>query len=108
MRSLLTFAHGVHPPERKELTEAVKVRRMPFPDEVVLPLNQHTGKPARLLVKEDDRVQRGDKVRRGQPIAKVGSSGNVARPQLHFEVRKGSRAINPRQLLQPSPLAKAG
>ncbi len=40
-------------------------------------------------------VARGDTVRRGQVIAKVGSSGNVASPQLHFEIRKGKRAINP-------------
>ena len=53
-------------------------------------------------------VQRGDTVKRGQPIAKVGSSGNVARPQLHFEIRKGSRAIDPRQLLEPSKIASAG
>jgi electron transport complex protein RnfC len=35
---------------------------MPFPEEVVLPLRQHAGKPARLLVKEGDRVERGDKI----------------------------------------------
>jgi len=35
---------------------------MPFPSEVVLPLSQHTGKPARLIVAEGDRVERGDKL----------------------------------------------
>ncbi len=35
---------------------------MPFPDEVVLPLSQHTGKPARLLVQVGDEVERGDKI----------------------------------------------
>lgn len=40
-------------------------------------------------------VQRGDRVRRGQAIARVGSTGNVDRPQLHFEIRKGRKAINP-------------
>ena len=45
----LTFRHGVHPPELKELTEAKSIRRMPFPEEVVLPLSQHTGKPARVI-----------------------------------------------------------
>ena len=44
-------------------------------------------------------VRRGDKVRRGQAIARVGSSGNVDRPQLHFEIRKGRRAINPKARL---------
>jgi len=56
------FRHGVHPPEAKELTSHLPIRRMPFPDEVVLPLRQHTGKPARVLVRKGDRVERGDKV----------------------------------------------
>jgi len=40
-------------------------------------------------------VKRQDKVNKGQIIARVGTSGNVVRPQLHFEVRKGKRAIDP-------------
>lgn len=44
-------------------------------------------------------VKRGDKVRKGQTISKVGSSGNVSSPQLHFEIRKGKRAIDPFQKL---------
>ena len=54
------FRHGVHPPESKDLTSALAIRRMPFPAEVVLPLRQHAGKPARLLVATGDRVLRGD------------------------------------------------
>ena len=57
-----SFRHGVHPPDSKSLTEAVSVRRMPFPEEIVLPLRQHAGKPARLIVKKGDHVERGDKV----------------------------------------------
>jgi Na+-translocating ferredoxin:NAD+ oxidoreductase subunit C len=56
------FRHGVHPPERKELTAQLPIRRMPFPDEVVLPLRQHAGKPARPLVSRGDHVERGDKI----------------------------------------------
>ena len=44
-------------------------------------------------------VQRGQKVRRGQTIARVGTTGNVARPQLHFELRQGTRAVDPLKLL---------
>ena len=40
-------------------------------------------------------VRRGDRVTRGQVIAKVGSTGSVDRPQLHFELRRGSRALDP-------------
>jgi len=56
----LTFRHGVHPPELKQLTADVRVRRLPYPKEVVLPLSQHTGKPAKPLVRVGDRVERGD------------------------------------------------
>lgn len=44
-------------------------------------------------------VKRGDIVRRGQVIAKVGRTGNVSKPQLHFELRRGERAVNPRSFL---------
>ncbi len=51
-------------------------------------------------------VGRGDTVRRGQVIARMGSSGNVARPQLHFEIRRGKRAVNPlKHLARPSKTA---
>ncbi len=35
---------------------------MPFPSEIVLPLRQHAGTPARAIVAPGDRVERGDKV----------------------------------------------
>ena len=35
---------------------------MPYPDELVLPLRQHAGKPAKVCVKVGDKVERGDKV----------------------------------------------
>ena len=37
----------------------------------------------------------GDKVRRGQVIAEVGSTGTVSTAQLHFELRKGTEPLNP-------------
>lgn len=40
-------------------------------------------------------VKRGDRVAAGQAIAQVGKTGNVGTPQLHFEVRKGTQAVNP-------------
>jgi len=40
-------------------------------------------------------VSRGDVVQQGQVIATVGRTGNVDTPQLHFEVRKGTQAMNP-------------
>ena len=53
------FRHGVHPPEEKGLTRELPIRRMPYPDELVLPLRQHAGKPATLCVAVGDHVERG-------------------------------------------------
>lgn len=44
-------------------------------------------------------VARGDVVSRGQVIARVGKSGGIDAPQLHFEVRQGARAVDPRKFL---------
>lgn len=45
-------------------------------------------------------VKRGDPVRRGQVVARVGSTGGVPSPQLHFEVRQGRRAVDPEPYLE--------
>jgi murein DD-endopeptidase MepM/ murein hydrolase activator NlpD len=52
-------------------------------------------------------VKRGEKVARGQVIARVGSTGNVREPQLHFELRRGNHAVDPREFLAPLPTAAA-
>jgi murein DD-endopeptidase MepM/ murein hydrolase activator NlpD len=44
-------------------------------------------------------VKRGQKVNRGQTIAKSGQSGNVTSPQIHFEIRKGSQPVDPMKYL---------
>src|SRR5207244_4973649 len=48
-------------------------------------------------------VKRGDPVSRGQAIAKVGTTGGVSEPQLHFELRRGKQPVDPRWLLAPAP-----
>ena len=40
-------------------------------------------------------VKRGQHVARGQPIAKVGATGAVSESQLHFEIRRGTRVLDP-------------
>jgi murein DD-endopeptidase MepM/ murein hydrolase activator NlpD len=45
-------------------------------------------------------VQAGDKIKEGQVIARVGATGGVKKPQLHFEIRKGRRALDPLQYLE--------
>lgn len=44
-------------------------------------------------------VNRGDRVEKGQVIGLAGATGDVDRPQLHFEIRKGVQPVNPRLLL---------
>ncbi len=50
-------------------------------------------------------VKRGEKIERGQVIARVGSTGNVSEPQLHFELRRGQHAVDPREFMGPLPTA---
>lgn len=56
------FQRGVHPPSNKA-TANMRIRRLPFPPRVVVPLSQHIGKAPRPIVRV------GQEVVRGQPIA---------------------------------------
>lgn len=40
-------------------------------------------------------VKRGDKLTKGQVLGTVGDTGYVATPQLHFEIRKDRKPLNP-------------
>ena len=44
-------------------------------------------------------VEVGDIVRRGQVIARVGDTGDVSTSQLHFEIRRGTKPVNPESVL---------
>ncbi len=44
-------------------------------------------------------VNRGEKISRGQIIARAGATGSVSQPQLHFELRKGQKPIDPKPYL---------
>ncbi|OJF89943.1 LysM peptidoglycan-binding domain-containing M23 family metallopeptidase [Pararhizobium antarcticum] len=46
------------------------------------------------------KVQRGQKIQRGQTLAASGMSGTAAQPQVHFEVRKNATAVNPATFLE--------
>jgi len=46
------------------------------------------------------KVKRGQVLKRGQTLGTVGSTGSVDSPQLHFEVRRGTKAINPVRYLE--------
>jgi murein DD-endopeptidase MepM/ murein hydrolase activator NlpD len=40
-------------------------------------------------------VKKGDDIRRGQTIATAGMTGSVSSPQVHFELRKKAKPVNP-------------
>ncbi|WP_353641279.1 peptidoglycan DD-metalloendopeptidase family protein [Mesorhizobium sp. WSM2239] len=46
------------------------------------------------------KVARGEKVKRGQEIARSGMSGTTDAPKLHFEVRKNSAPVDPTTFLE--------
>jgi electron transport complex protein RnfC len=60
-----TFEHGIHPPEHKEITAKLPIRRLPFAPRLIVPLSQHAGAPAVPLVKQ------GQEIVRGEPIARA-------------------------------------
>ena len=44
-------------------------------------------------------VKKGQTLKVGDTLGTVGSTGQVDTPQLHFEIRKGSKALNPQKYL---------
>jgi electron transport complex protein RnfC len=55
-----TFPHGIHLEEHKAETNAKPTRRLPFAPEIIVPLAQHVGKPAKPLVFKGQHVTRGE------------------------------------------------
>lgn len=62
MTQLWDFTGGIHPPENKHQSTARPIRKGAMPDRLVLPLQQHIGEPAELVVAVDDRVLKGQKI----------------------------------------------
>ncbi len=60
---------GAHPPDNKWTNEE-PIRKLPLPDKILLPVIQHIGKPAKIL------VQSGDNVLTGQMVAVA--DGNIS------------------------------
>ncbi|MEO1141826.1 MAG: peptidoglycan DD-metalloendopeptidase family protein [Pseudomonadota bacterium] len=48
---------------------------------------------------KDFKVKKGDRVSRGQIIARSGKTGDADRPKLHFELRKNSNPVDPKRHL---------
>jgi murein DD-endopeptidase MepM/ murein hydrolase activator NlpD len=54
------------------------------------------------------KVHQGDHINQGTLISLLGNTGHSTGPHVHFEIRQGDTAVNPRTLLPQSKLAEAG
>jgi len=61
-----TFAHGVHPPQRKSLAADAPIEIIPTPEKILLPLQQHIGGPCTPLVKARQEVVFGEMIGKGE------------------------------------------
>ena len=52
---------GIHPPENK-LSSSIQIERATLPKKVVLPISQHIGAPAKIIVSQGDEVKVGQKI----------------------------------------------
>ena len=82
-----TFDGGVHPYDAKLSTKTCAIDQMPLPAEVVLPVSQHIGAPAKVIVEKDQTVSKG------QVVAEAG--GFVSVP-IHASISGTVKAIEPR------------
>jgi electron transport complex protein RnfC len=68
---LKTFRHGVHPPDGKDDTSDLEIRQFPFAPLLIVPLVQHIGRPSLPIVREGQRVSRGQQIARADGFVSV-------------------------------------
>jgi len=81
-----TFKHGVHPPERKHLSEDLPIEVVPSPKQVLLPMLQHVGAPSIPVVKAKDVVAYGDMVCKSGGFVSAPLHAPIAGKVLKFAV----------------------
>jgi electron transport complex protein RnfC len=101
---LRTFRHGIHPPELKEETSGLAIRRFPFAPLLIVPLVQHVGRPSLPVVREGERVARGQQIGRPDGVMSVAmhapASGVVRRIALAPSI---TGRMVPAVYLEPEP-----
>ncbi len=82
---LKSFKKGVHPEEFKNYTEHKSLERLPLPEQVFIPLNQHIGAPAKPV------VEKGQAVKTGEVI---GASAGFVSSRVHASISGTVKAID--------------
>ncbi len=90
---LATFKGGIHPYEGKEMSENKPVQVLLPKGEMVFPMAQHIGAPAKPLVKKGDRVLVGQK---------IGEAGGFISANVICSVSGTVKAVEPRLMVNGS------
>ena len=100
-KKLATFKGGVHPKDAKDLNRFEKLERLPYPEQIVLPLSQGFGAPS-VLVKEV-----GESVKRGELIASSSSAlGNSIYSPVSGEITQNVSVVLPSSITSPAVVIK--
>ncbi len=101
---LKTFRHGIHPPESKGETAGLPIRQFPFAPLLIVPLVQHLGKPSVPVVRQGQKVARGECVGRPDGFMSVAmhapASGTVRSIGLTPSI---SGRMVPAVFIEPQP-----
>jgi len=95
MRKIWDFPGGVHPPDNKHQSTQHAIKTAPIPSQLVLPLSQHAGQPAKPV------VETGEYVLKGQLIA---SAEGFVSAAIHAPTSGKISAIEKRPVADPSGL----
>ncbi len=77
---------GVHPDDFKKYSKNVPIDNAPIPVKVVIPLSQHLGKPAKVLVKKGDVVTEGQLI--GEKDGPISANIHSSVPGKVIDVKK--------------------
>ncbi|MEZ8155821.1 electron transport complex subunit RsxC [Vibrio splendidus] len=95
--SIWNFPGGVHPAENKKQSNTTDIVNARLPEEIVLPVKQHIGKPGNLL------VAAGDTVLKGQQLTALDTGFTLP---VHAPTSGVITAIEPRTTAHPSGLSE--
>ena len=95
--SIWSFPGGVHPAENKKQSNTTAIVHARLPEEIVLPVKQHIGKPGNLL------VAAGDTVLKGQQLTALDTGFTLP---VHAPTSGVITAIEPRTTAHPSGLSE--